>query len=152
MGPVRWLLARIRRFERVLLWPKGGLRGVDGCGFLLTTVGGERIDQAPHLAQWIKSHAPEPAGVAAIDLGLSEVEDCQVIWEAANLAGVWSYDFFLSDSAGLEVYQLHHHDKVVVSIPDARARQRLLAELAGQPEVFENYSGYRSIADEGLFG
>src|SRR5438093_5197688 len=101
MGPVRWLLARVQRFERVLLWPEGGFRGDDGLGFLLTTVGGERIDQAPHLARWFQRHAPGRAGAALLDL--SDLGDCQAIWEAANLVGMGSYDFFLSDPAAREV-------------------------------------------------
>jgi len=152
IGPVRWLLARVRPFERVLLWPRGGFRGDDGLGFLLTTGGGERTEQAPHLARWFQRHALEPARVSAVVLDLSDLGDCQVIWEAVNLVGGGTYDFFLSDAAGREVYQMHHHDKVVVSIPDARARRELLTELSGQADVFEDCSGYRSEADQELFG
>jgi len=148
MGPVRWLISQITRFERVLLWPKGGFRGRDGLDFLLTVAGGERIDQAPYLAHWFERHAPEPAQVTAVLLHLSAQEDCQALWEAANLVGVWSYDFFLSDAAGREVYLLHHHDKLVISIPDAQARRELLEELARQHELLEDCSGYRSEADE----
>jgi hypothetical protein len=147
MGPARWLLARIRRVERVMLWPRGGFRGHDGLGFLLTVAGGDRIDQAPHLARWFGRRTSEPAGVGAALLSLSDLDDCQVLWEAANLVGVGSYDFFLSDAAAHEVYLLHHHDKVVISIPDARARRELLEELAGQDELLEDCSGYESEAD-----
>jgi hypothetical protein len=146
MGPVHWLLARVRRFERVLLWPKGGLRGDDGLGFL-TVIGGERTDNAPHVARWLARHAAEPARVGAVLLGLSDLDDCQALWEAANLVGVWSYDFFLSDAAAREVYLLHHHDKVVISIPDARARRELLEDLARQDKLLEDCSGYESEAD-----
>jgi hypothetical protein len=37
---------------------------------------------------------------------------------------------------------------VVVSIPNEQTRRELLADLAGQPDVFEDCSGYRSTADE----
>ena len=63
-------------------------------------------------------------------------------------AAARGYDFFLADPAGHEVYQMHHHDKVVVSLPDGPARRELLAELAGRPDVFEDCSGYRSTADD----
>jgi hypothetical protein len=152
LGPFRWLLARIHRFERALLWPKGGFRADDGLGFLLTTGGGDRIDHAPYLARWFRDHTPDPAQAAAIVLDLSDRADCQAIWEAANLVGVHGYDFFLSDPNGREVYQLHHHDKVVVSIPDGPARRELLTELAEQSDVFEDCSDYWSTADEELFG
>ncbi|MBO0699321.1 MAG: hypothetical protein J2P46_13070 [Zavarzinella sp.] len=152
MGPVRWLLARVRRFERALLWPRGGFRGDDGLGFIPTTSRGEPIDPAPRLASWFRRYVPEPARVAAAVLDLSAVADCQVVWEAANLVGVGTYDFFLAEPAGREVYQLHHHDKVVVSIPDAPARRDLLSELARQTDIFEDCSGYRSSAEEELFG
>jgi hypothetical protein len=146
-GPVRWLLARIRRFERVLLWPRGGFRGDDGLGFLLTATG-DRIDQAPHLSRWFECHASEPARVAAVLLSLSDLDDCHALWEAANLVGVWCYDFFLSDAAAREVYFLHHHDKVVISIPAARSRRALLEELAGHAGLLKDCSGYWSEADE----
>jgi hypothetical protein len=151
-GPLRWLLARLKRFEHVFLWPSGGFRGGDGLGFLLTLAWGERIDPAPHLARWLARHASGPDPVAGVLLSLSDSDDCQALWEAANLVGGSSYDFFLSDPAAREVYLMHHHDKVVGSIPDARVRRELLEELAGHEGLFEEFSGYDSEADEDFGG
>jgi hypothetical protein len=99
-GPLRWLLVRIRQLEQLLLWPRGGFRGADGLDFVLTTTDRKRINQTPRLACWFERHAPEPGQVAAAVLSLSDLDDCQALWEAAaHLVGVWGYDFFLSDVA-----------------------------------------------------
>jgi hypothetical protein len=133
MGPVRWLLVRIRCFEHVWVWPRGGFW---------------RIDQAPHWARWIQRYASNHARVSAALLHLSDLDDCQALWEAANLVGGPGYDFFLSDLHGREVYLMHHHDKLVISIPDALARQQLLQALAGLAGMLEDCSAYRLESDE----
>lgn len=46
---------------------------------------------------------------------------------------------------------MHHHDKLVVSLPDAQTRAEVLAELAAHRDVFEDFSGYWCEADEELF-
>ena len=48
-----------------------------------------------------------------------------------------------------EVYELHHHEKVVAIVPDQHARWLLLEELAALSDVFEDWSGYYSEPDEG---
>jgi hypothetical protein len=148
MGPVRWLLVRIRCFEHVWIWPRGGFCDRDKLGFLLQVLGGERIDQAPHWARWFQRYAPDPARVSAALLHLSDLDDCQALWEAANLVGGPGYDFFLSDVHGREVYLMHHHDKLVISIPNAIARQQLLEALAGLGGMLEDCSGYWLESDE----
>jgi len=148
-GPLRWLLVRIKRFEQVLLWPKGGFHGPDGLGYLVRGPGGVRIDPAPHLVRWFERHTREHMQIGAAVLSLSELCDCQVLWEAAHLVGLSCYDFFVSDTAGHEVYQLHHRDKVIVSIPDARSRWELLKGLAGCDKLFEDWSGYWSEEEFG---
>ncbi len=144
MGPVRWLLARLGRFQRVLLWPKDGFCKDGGPGVLLTVAGGGRTEQVPHLARWFALHAPQPEGVGAALLNLTDLGDCQVLWEAANLVGESDYDIFVSDVAAREVYLMHHHDKVVISIPEGEARRELLEQLARQDGLLEDCSGYSS--------
>ncbi|QEL17529.1 hypothetical protein [Limnoglobus roseus] len=151
-GPVRWLLARIAHFGQVLLWPKGGFRGRDGLAFIPTTGGGERIDNAPHLQAWLVRQSFDPAATVAALLDLSDGEDCRALWDAANLVGRSSNDFFVSDLEGREVYLMHHHDKLVISIPDEQTRESLLADLEARSDVIEDWSGYRSQSDDEMFG
>jgi hypothetical protein len=150
LGPVRWLLVRLRRFSRVLLWPRGGFRGADGRAFLLWTPARGRTEPTPHLDGWFERSAPDASQVCAALLDLNVLADCQVLWEAANLVGRWSYDFFLSDEAGCEVYLLHHHDKIVISIPDDRAHRELLEGLGRHGEVLVDCSGYELEGDQDI--
>ena len=55
---------------------------------------------------------------------------------------------YLADAEGAEVYLAHHHDKVVVSIPDVATRQPLLQELTDAAWLFEDASGYASTIDD----
>jgi hypothetical protein len=148
MGPVRWLLVRIRRFERVWVWPRGGFRNDEELGFLDKVFKGEQITQAPHSVHWFARHAPDPSLLGAALLSLSDLDDCQALWEVANLVGECFYDFFLSDPACQEVYMMHHHDKLVISIPDAQNRRKLLEELTGLGGLFDDCSGYSLESDE----
>ncbi|HYT93778.1 MAG TPA: hypothetical protein VEL76_33975 [Gemmataceae bacterium] len=141
-APVRWLLFRLKRFPRLLLWPEGGFRGPDGCGFL-------RRDKLPRLQRLMQDTLPTPAAVGAVSLDLSIPGDCELLWELVDLVAQWSYDFYFSDPDGREVYLLHHHEQVVISIPADRARQELLRELGGRPNLFEDCSGYILESDEG---
>jgi hypothetical protein len=49
--------------------------------------------------------------------------------------------------AGTEVYLAHHHDKVVVSVPDGREREELVQRLARESWLFTDVSGYGSTMD-----
>jgi hypothetical protein len=43
---------------------------------------------------------------------------------------------------------MHHHDKVMVSIPDPTVRQALVQNLIDRADVIEDCSGYASPMDE----
>jgi hypothetical protein len=83
----------------------------------------------------------------AMVLDLSQRDDCKVLWEAAN-GDYGPLDCYVSDPECREVYRLHHHDKVVPSIPDKSAREEMLQELAARNDLFEDCSGYGSEMDE----
>jgi hypothetical protein len=70
-----------------------------------------------------------------------------VLLEAADLVGRSHENFYVSDEAAAEVYLMHHHDKVVVSVPDPAARQQLLVELDRLADIFEDRSGYGTSED-----
>jgi hypothetical protein len=147
-GPMRWLLVRFQKFPRILLWPEGGFRGEDGCGFLINDMMGMRLDEAPRLQRWLRETVPEPAVLGAALLDLSLEWDCEILWEMTDLVARLSYNVYLSDFAANEVYLLHHHDKVVVSLPNNQRREEMLSELTKRPDIFEDCSNYTSDADE----
>jgi hypothetical protein len=86
--------------------------------------------------------------MGALVLDLRRDGDAAVFWEAAGLVGRGHENFYVSDEAAGEVYLLHHHDKVVVSVPDEHTRGLLLEELARRSDAFEDWSGYRSGMDD----
>ncbi len=65
-----------------------------------------------------------PDGV--ITLNLADSRNWIIFWEAAKVVSTTTIDFYVSDRALTEVYLLHHHDKIVISIPDTQTRQRLV--------------------------
>jgi hypothetical protein len=136
MGPFRWLLRRIAPFSRILLWPRDGFHG-------------DTTQRAgPHFASWIARHAADPSVVGAVVLNLSELSDCQVLWEVAEAVGVDCDDYFVSDLLGREVYCLHHHDKIVISIPDNGTRREVLDDLESLSGVLDDWSGFESKFDD----
>ena len=142
-GPLRWLLPRLKRFNQVLFWPERGFQGPDGCGFLNYLLpDGPRIDEAPCIKQWLLESVDEPDAVGAAVLDLSIPLDCNVVWEAADLVARMSYNMYFGDGAAREVYLVHHHDKVVISIPDKCERDNLIRELSDDKAVFVDRSDY----------
>jgi hypothetical protein len=133
-GPARWLARRLGRFPRVWLWPKGGFD--------------RPAEPGPELRTFHTNHVSSP-DAAAIGLDLTNPADAAVFWKAVSLVGSDTYDIYVTDEAGREVYLMHHHDKIVVSIPDPDAFEDLLTELDGLTDAFEDWSGYRCKGDEG---
>jgi hypothetical protein len=135
-GPVLWLAARLQPFPRVLLWPDGEYR--DARRFVRP----EALADLPRLRAYLGSTEPAGVPIGALVLDLTRPDDAALFWEVAGLVGRSHENFYVGDEAATEVYLLHHHDKVVVSVPDQHARWLLLKELAGLSDVFEDWSGY----------
>jgi hypothetical protein len=63
-------------------------------------------------------------------------------------ASVGTRDCYLADADGMEAYLAHHHDKVVVSIPDGEVRDVVVREITEAARLFEDVSGYVFSGDE----
>jgi hypothetical protein len=144
LGPMRWLFPRLAKSPGVVLWPKSKYRQPGGTWFFQNW----EIDQVRLLHEWLSEVAPDIPSVGGIVLNLEELWDSRVLWEVANFVAQSYHDYFLSCLDGSEVYVLHHHDKIVVSIPDHQTRQELLDGLTARPDLFRDCSGYTSPADE----
>src|SRR6266852_4894594 len=107
-GPMRWLWVRLRRFQRVLLWPDSRERQPNGTWFWEE----DQRHELPRLCVWLEKHVPDSSLVGAVLLDLKSLEDCKVVWEVANLVGISTENFYLSDEKASEVYLLHHHDSI----------------------------------------
>jgi hypothetical protein len=141
LGPVRWLLVRIRRLPQLLLWPESTcLQDLDE--FPL-----EYLRAVPDLAARVRDVHRGQATVPVLALDTREEHDCSLLWSAAAAVDRACYNFYVADVCCQEVYLLHHHDKIVVSIPDPEARSALVEELKAYSEVLQDYSDYDSSMD-----
>lgn len=142
-GPFRWLARRMTRFSSVLLWPARSEPAVGG-PFMQTRL----LEELPLLRERLESASSNLAEVGAVLLLPEREADGAILGEAArHVAGSFS-DFSVSDPECREVYLLHHHDKVVASVPDVTSRQQLIDELASLPDLFADCSGYVSDWDD----
>ncbi len=142
-GPVRWLLVRLQQFRHVLLWPKDEHRQPDGTWLWHP----EERNEVPELCGRLREATRDPSAIGAIVMDLAEPRDCIVLWQVANLVAWTHHNFYVSDLDGREVYFLHHHDCIFLSIPSPQAREALLEDLAQWPDILKDCSGYVSEID-----
>ncbi len=141
-GPVRWLLHRLARFLRIMLWPMSTSLTYTSSGWLPEVFG-----HIPELRQLHPQACPPGEAAGAILLDQKNPADAQILWSVANHVSQTGDDYFVSDLDATEVYLLHHHDEIVVSIPNPETRNRLLDKLIGWSDVLNDYSGYISATD-----
>ena len=142
-GPFRWLVRRLFRFDRILLWPACQYPGSDR-PFADTEV----LDQVPELRRMLPPDLSDLAVIGALVLDLKQTPACRLLYQVANEVSQSFSDFFVSDWDCREVYRLHHHGKVVVSIPDEELRHDLVNDLASWSSLIEDCSGYVSASDD----
>jgi hypothetical protein len=142
-GPFRWLVRRITRYGTILLWPASDEPGTGGA-FAQAGL----IEEVLCLQRMLSglSHDLEKIGAVVLDLG--NEPDCRVLRDVAQAVSCSFFDFLVSDPDCREVYRLHHHGKVIVSIPDGPARQELLEELGRWSAWIEDCSGYALRSDD----
>ena len=142
-GPCRWLMRRFDRFDSVLLWP--ACRKSDTTG-AFTQAG--LLDEIASLRGKLPGEAASLSRIGAVALDLRRESDCRVLREVMSWVSQSFLDFFVADPECREVYRLHHHGKVVVSIPDGSSRQKLLDDLDSRSDLIEDCSGYTSDWDD----
>jgi hypothetical protein len=142
-GPFRWLIRRLMRFPRWLLWPEDQIRAMEH--FVRDHW---VLEEMPRLSDWLQRNPPVPPTAGALILNPTDRADSRVLWEVAEQVETSFYNYYVSDPDGVEVFELHHHSKVTISIPDENERRRLLNELSGYPDLLEDCSGYTSEIDD----
>jgi hypothetical protein len=136
-GPVRWLLHRLNRIPEIILWPMSSSLTYSLDGWIP-----EIFQRFPPLRRLHPKACEAEERAAAILLKHEDPADAQILWSVANHVSQIGDDFFVSGPNAEEVYLLHHHDEVVISIPDFQKRCRLLDELAGCSDILIDCSGY----------
>lgn len=137
-GPGAWLLSRVVSSDRVLTWVRDGEHswyqatveafcskvGVEGeTRTVLDLIGQKRRSAAVILdprADWF---------LAAVAVSLSMTSETCV-------------DCFMADGSCEAVYKIHHHDKIVASIPNAGLRAGAVWDLISNPDFFVDVSDY----------
>jgi hypothetical protein len=143
-GPGSWLLSRLSRFGRIVAWSDRGLPWDELDCPDYRTWGLEVPARATDF--FASSDGPEasrPRLLSVEDERFADAVAACVLFALPCLR-----DCYLADEEASEVYLVHHHEKVVVSIPDAGARERLLRELREAAWLFRDVSGYGSSIDE----
>lgn len=140
-GPVRWLLRRIARFDALLFWP-ASLE--EGPAFLQPGL----LEEFPGIRDRLPADLPGRSATGAIVLDPHNETDARLLWEAEARVSQTFFDFFVSDPECREVYRMHHHGKVEVSVPDEPARRAMIDELASRPDLIEDVSGFISDWDD----
>jgi hypothetical protein len=143
LGPMPWLFVRLVQLSKILLWPNDKYRQLDGSWCFQYW----EQDQVQLIQQRFRSAKHNSSSTGAMILDLEEPVDSHIVWQVANYVARSSRDFFVSDLECREVYVLHHHDQVVISIPDSLRRDSLIHELNQQSHVLTDLSGYTSSTD-----
>jgi hypothetical protein len=138
-GLATWTVTRLIRCDRVYVWPDKpfGLyefyRDI-ACeqvsGALGSTVGSGPLRRHLDADPLVKAAVLDPK-----DPDFPFLIANYFLFSSQNFVEI----YFTADD-GSEVFQMHHHDKVVVSIPDATTRSALLAELSSNPALFTDAS------------
>ena len=121
-GPFRWLLRRLIGSGEILLWPEDRTAGT----------------------------APGPVPGTGRARSSSTSDETRAVAPCGRSPSVSRTEFrnaFVSDPACTEVARLHHHDKIVLSIPDEARRRAVLGELR-DCESLEDCSNYLASWDD----
>ena len=138
LGPFRWLLCRLAHAPGLMIWPDGRCWPDKSHPFL----NDQEFAWTPALQRRLTAARDTESTAGALLLDLSDPTDCMVLMEAARQVEGNCYDYYVSDPAASAVYQLHHHDKIVASIPDPLELRRLVEELSSRTDLFNDCSGY----------
>ncbi|HYT87966.1 MAG TPA: hypothetical protein VEL76_04545 [Gemmataceae bacterium] len=131
-GPGSWLLSRLARFEQVVAWADHGLPWSTLDQPIHRNWGMDvPTKAAPFFAPNSGTDADRPRLLSRADERFADVVAACLLFASVGLR-----DCYLADTAGKEVYLAHHHDLVVVSIPDAEARADLLGNLTDASWLF----------------
>ncbi len=143
-GPGAWLLTRLTRFREVVAWSNRGLPWdmlAGPCsrdyGLVVPT------EASPFFEPTDGPEASQPR--------LLEVQDerfADAVTACVLFASVYMQDCYLASVDAAEVYLAHHHDKIVISIPDPVIRGQVLQEIIEAPWLFDDVSGFASSMDD----
>jgi hypothetical protein len=143
-GPGAWLLSRLADLRQVVAWSDQGLAW-DGLDCPTHREWGMEVPAraAPFFSPVDGPEACQPRLLAVDDGRFPDAVAACLLF-----ASVGMQDCYLADAGAAEVYLAHHHDQIVVSIPDVSARENLLKQLQDAAWLFADVSGFASSTDD----
>lgn len=143
-GPGAWTLTRLAQFPGVIAWSERGLEwsALDSDGHRKWGM------DVPARAAPFFSGSRGPEACRPHYFSSDDEQFADVVAACCLFASVGTRDCYLADEQGAEVYLAHHHDMVVVSIPDKATRKALVQEVTEAAWLFEDVSGYASTMDD----
>jgi hypothetical protein len=136
-----WTATRLLRFDRVFAWADKPVRFYEEHR-------GNVCDQVAEIlgstigSGLLRSHLDADASAVASVL---ETRDPEFPFLLANDFLRSSRNFLeirFTVGDGSEAFTMHHHDKVITSIPDSATRSSLVGKFSSTPAIFTDESGY----------
>jgi hypothetical protein len=136
-GPAAWALSRLFRGGRTLVWTDGDVHWDDGAVDALKAL----FDATTDIVSWI-ARIRRSVGSCALFLDSNGDRFVEQFAACFLMVSLSCSNCFLATECCAEVYDIHHHDKVIACIPNAGVRYGVLLDLASAPDLFQDISGY----------
>jgi hypothetical protein len=137
-GPGAWLLARLQRSAEACFWrfPAHGGTGCEG-EVLDWDVAWADVSRIQRFRAFWNAMAMKPQTLTLMNLDFVTLLAGSIasVEETSCDCCVASYDY-------REVFCIHHHEKIVCSIPDLARRKRIERQMTKRPDLFSRANGY----------
>jgi hypothetical protein len=138
-GPIAWVIGRLSLYTRIIMWSLS-----DECASAIES----DIDRLTFRHVSIMKRAGPVLRGSVSDDGSAFVLSgdllllCDVVAASCLLSCDSSVDHFFADDECREVYMIHRHGKVILSVPDANLRCDILLSLRRDPGIYDDISDY----------
>jgi hypothetical protein len=137
-GPGTWLLHHVCPDEKLLVWPQSGSTWYPELCNEVKGIIPTSVDPLPFVSGLQRS-----VGIGPLCL-FPESGDFVQNFALCFLVSVLACnECFISNESYEAVYEVHHHEKIVISIPGQQSRDHLVEKMRGRPKIFLDASGYR---------
>jgi len=136
-----WTITRLINYTRVYIWADRSFGWYPDYRETALHEIEEALGSTIGASRW-RRHLDADCASHATLLDCSDEEFLPIIAAYILTSSLHSNEFNFMVEDGSEVYKMHHHDKVIVLIPDAEAREALIEELCVRPSLFEDFSCY----------
>lgn len=148
-GPLRWLWRRLAQYQSIFVWPEARDRLPNGTWAIDDFVPSDLLRSLGERLCKLSTRADD---LGALVLNPNEESDCTLLWDLGNHMEITDYNYYLCPSDFREVYILHHHDILHISVPQESTRKILVSELAALPNLIRDAPNYVTAEDNEYWG